>query len=440
MITNIVTPWQMDSSYDEKIKWSKTNQHICFKPFDTLQVRYINANKLKIAPCCNYDINFEHQSLELPLHEQFSQLKLNIKNGIKDPGCHRCWDTEKVNSLSERVSHFIEFHGAYMDQRLAGIQKDFSIGISFSNLCNLACRSCFPEISSLYASVTEHKSGLLPVVDISDKLDTWNNIIKKIHNVLDQYDKLNLDLVGGETMIQIGAVRLIDYLVDNNMASRIELRITTNFTTLNKELFEKFKNFKNVMLNASIDSAGQNYHYVRWPAKISKIQENLDLFLTTKTNNMYPLVITSVWGLNNIFYINEYLDFLMLQLQKDSNIRIHVIHLLTPAHLRVETLPVQYRSVLLEYINQALEHPILSYDNTIEMQIFLLQVQKFLSETTVINNYFFHFLKFTADFDKRTKCYFADFNSRLYNILSDSDRAVYSGVINGTINYSLPSL
>ena len=36
-----------------------------------------------------------------------------------------------------------------------------------------------------------------------------------------------------------------------------------------------------------------------------------------------------------------------------------------------------------------------------------------------------NFLKFTADFDQRTKCSFEELNTRLYQVMSDVDQTTY---------------
>jgi hypothetical protein len=140
---------------------------------------------------------------------------------------------------------------------------------------------------------------------------------------------------------------------------------------------------------------------------------------------LITFTIASVWGLNNIFYINEYLDFLMDCLNKQPDVMVNVLHLESPANIAVENLPVEYRSALLPYVQTALAHPVIEYSNALPMKIFLQGVEKFLQTTTVVHDLFDNFLKFTADFDQRTKCNFEEFNSRLYQAMSSIDQNTY---------------
>ena len=413
------------NSTTEKIQWFKKHQHLCSKPFNNAQIRMDpNMGKISVNPCCNYR---EPEQKLLSVDQQFASLRDDIVNGIKNTNCETCYNVEKFNDYSERIREMMPWSESQINEWLTtGKTRDFSFGIKFSNFCNLACRSCDSSLSSTYATLTNKPVASIESTDISQTSE-WNNILDFTKILSDQYEMIHIGLIGGETMVQKGASQYIEYLASLEKVNNIVLRITSNFTTIDQTLLQHMNKFRRVDLTASIDSAGENYHYVRWPAQFKKIQNNLAEYqkIRDQSQTITTLTIASVFGLNNIFYIKEYLDFLQDQLTQCPDIMINVLHLSTPIEQSIENLPVQYRPMLQSYVQQALQHPVLTHPNAKSMQIFLQGVESFLSTDLVPHDCFANYLKFTADFDRRTNCYFKDFNQRLYEILSATDVGIY---------------
>jgi sulfatase maturation enzyme AslB (radical SAM superfamily) len=305
--------------------------------------------------------------------------------------------------------------------------SEFNIGIKFSNFCNLACRSCGPDLSSTYAQIKNQSVSQAISIDISRDSTVWPALLDYTKKLTETYELVRVSLIGGETMIQQGAEQYIDFLASLPNSNNVIITLTSNFTTLNDKLFKQLDHFRRFDLTASVDSVGSNYHYVRWPAQFSKIQQNIDNYIKIQKNTytLTTFTIASVWGLNNIFYINEYLDFLMDCLKKQPDLIVHVLHLESPANIAVENLPVQYRSALLPYIQTALAHPVINHPNTMPMKVFLQGVERFLQSDITVHSLFDDFLKFTADFDQRTKCSFEELNTRLYQVMSNVDQTTY---------------
>jgi sulfatase maturation enzyme AslB (radical SAM superfamily) len=267
--------------------------------------------------------------------------------------------------------------------------------------------------------------------DISENVDTWSALLDYTKKTVDTYDVTRIGLIGGETMVQSGAEKYINYLASLPNANKIIVTLTSNFTTLNARLFKHIDQFRRFDVTASVDSVGSNYHYVRWPAKFSKIQQNINDYIEIQktTHTLTTFSIASVWSLNNIFYINEYLDFLMDCLNKQPELIVNVLHLEWPPQHSVENLPVAYRPALLRYIQRALEHTVLKNTRALPMKIFLQGVEEFLQTDVVIHNLFDNFLKFTAEFDRRTKCKFEEFNLRLYQEMLIVDQNTYKNYL-----------
>jgi hypothetical protein len=59
------------------------------------------------------------------------------------------------------------------------------------------------------------------------------------------------------------------------------------------------------------------------------------------------------------------------------------------------------------------------------MRVLLEGFEQFLKTDFIMLDEFDRFLTETAIFDHRTKCYFKDFNPRLYEILNKEDQLTY---------------
>jgi hypothetical protein len=425
---NNISQLKSDSTVEGKVQWLKTHQHFCAKPFHTAQIQAHKDNNFFSSPCCNYTGEIG----PVGLHSQFSKLKSDVIGGIKNDNCARCWNTEKINDFSERIRDLLPWDNTHINDFLEnGTVSEFNLGVKFSNFCNLACRSCDPFLSSTYAKLKNMEAPLEASTDISDNPAAWTDLLDYTRQLTDTYDVVRIGLIGGETMVQHGAEKYVDYLAGLPRANKIVVTITSNFTSINKKLFCHIDKFRRFDVTASVDSTGDNYHYVRWPAQFSKIQKNIDEYASIRqnTNTLTNFNIASVWGLNNIFYINEYLDFLQETLIKQPDSTINILYLDKPANISIENLPVHYRGVLLPYIQQALQHSVFDLINAKPMQIFLQGVAEFLTTNIVVHDLFDNFLEFTADFDQRTKCGFKQYNSRLYTILSERDKLTYNGYL-----------
>jgi hypothetical protein len=428
MLFKNLTTLDNNSTVEQKIQWLKTNQHYCAKPFHTLQLSVNEMDQYRASPCCNYtgEIGL------LPPDDQFLQLKTDIINGVKNKGCALCWQSEETNDYSERIRDMLYWQPQEINNFInTGVIKEFNLGTMFSNVCNLACRSCTPSASSTYSLITEQPVSKSLSIDIRENVDKWEALLTYTRELVEKYELVRIGLIGGETMLQRGATEYINFLASLKNVNNIVLALTSNFTSLNQVVFDHLDKFRRLDLTASVDSCGENYHYVRWPAQFSKIQNNIDEYLRIRKESkaLTTFGIASVFGLNNIFYIKEYLDFLYNSFRKRSDITIHVLLLTQPNVISIENLPIRYRPMLSEYIRQAIAHPVLRNPNALPMKIFLEGVETFLKSDRVVYSRFTDFLKFTANFDRRTDCYFDHFNKRLYDILTIEDKTLYQGFL-----------
>ena len=69
---------------------------------------------------------------------------------------------------------------------------------------------------------------------------------------------------------------MLDYFIDNGTAKNIKLKYNTNLTNVPKHLLDKWKKFKVIQLNCSIDATGALDRYIRYPSDWKTIEKNFN--------------------------------------------------------------------------------------------------------------------------------------------------------------------
>jgi sulfatase maturation enzyme AslB (radical SAM superfamily) len=256
--------------------------------------------------------------------------------------------------------------------------------------------------------------------DIGSNPTTWAAITAGIADSCRTHDSVSITLLGGESLIQPGAVKLIDWLIDQQLP--VSLNITTNLTNLNTQLVKRLQYFNQVSIFASIDSVGNNYEYVRWPAKFDTIAGNLKRI--SQLNNT-SLTIQPVWSLNNIFYIVDFLDWWHQWFDENYKVPIRNVVMHRPHYMTIQNLPIRYRPQLITVLGTALDHPIFKGALQESLYHYVSGIKTFLESGQVVHDQFDLFLYETARQDRATNSDFKIGNSRLYSILTESDRQLY---------------
>jgi hypothetical protein len=194
---------------------------------------------------------------------------------------------------------------------------------------------------------------------------------------------------------------------------------------------ERFAQFRHIEFLSSIDSVGENYHYVRWPARFNKVQDNLVTLesLCKQYPGKFSLSVSPVFSLNNIFYAADYLDWWEQWAdQTQQNLWLSNIHLYEPELLMVESIAEQYRPQLIELLEKCVSHPVFQkYPRTEVLKEFFIAMLASVRNIKTNNELLFaQYLKFTADYDNRTNTDSYVLNSKLFDILSDSHKHIYN--------------
>lgn len=386
----------------------------------------------RLTCCCNLD-----NSQAGPYDTAFlERIKSELSSGIKPTECNLCWEVEDKGQISERLRLFINSSVYNKDYySLESEPEQYQISVKFGNQCPLYCRTCYGNDSSSWAEITKTHAQVPDTYyrDLSEDPTAWQFLTQHIVQSVKRHDNVCLTCIGGETVVQPGFFRLLDWVEENNFQSRLMIRLTTSFTSgISEHLLDRLVKFKNVSLLLSIDSVKENYELVRHPAKFDKIVNNLDKLSDVYNREAvtdlgkFDLWVTPVFSLNNVFYIEEYISWWQSWIKrkkifpKFSNINLHY-----PRVLMVETLPMRYRPELIALLEKCLDYDILANANFIGVKLWIESCISTLSTCPEDINLFHDFLRFTADFDRRSGIISTKYNSKLFDLLTKEDRDIY---------------
>jgi len=238
--------------------------------------------------CCMSDV---------PLIDKQSSdaLREKIWAGEKVENCTKCYELENKNVISPRqketfsVFKDLEIRNHFLTDHSPEYHP-FFIDLRVDNKCNLACISCHPDTSSLWA-----KELNIPIQEVKHNID-YNTILQS----------KKLYMAGGEPLIIDEYLKIINLIADKN--PDIELVINTNLTSIDDATIGSIKKIKKASLIISVDSFGAVNEYHRYPLKWDKFTRNLDAIADSKIPVSFNTVIdaVSIFGFDNLHLLEHY--------------------------------------------------------------------------------------------------------------------------------------
>lgn len=421
-----IAPIPHSNNYDintQRFEWLLENKHICRLPWTTRQYFFQTGT---VTPCCNL-INEETVDYFKPVIEVID----SIESGQTNPMCDRCYQCEADGKMSERIRSMIGIDTDKLQGFLQTRSVDgFFVHATLSSLCNMACRSCNSEVSSLYKKIwegadTEPKT-------MSDDSRYWQSFLDSIKRAVADNERVVLVISGGEGLVQQDFYTLIEWLRANDLDNKIELQLNTNGSINKTNLFEDLaKSFKIVRLVISVDSVYDNYYYVRYPVKWEKIKQHLEIFAGYKKSiENFDFILTPVFSINNIFYLRDYVEFFEgFTAQHDLELPVYDTPLYQPEYLDIQYLPVYLKQILIDDILVALDNQYLKQKYNVSFYTSvsrMLELIKNQYSTSLQQGYWTEYLKTTARWDKLTNVDFAIYNKKLYDQLLPEDKKLFN--------------
>lgn len=165
-----------------------------------------------------------------------------------------------------------------------------------SNYCNYSCIMCAGGASS------QRQTFEVKVLKYDQKI-VLNSADPDFFDALEKVQLINF--TGGETALQSQVHDIMDYLIEKDLAKNILITLLTNASSSPSDLDEKFRKFKQVIYNVSIDGTDKVIEYQRRGAKWSKVAPNaLELMNHEYISTVVNYVLTGVNVLSAMDFVN----------------------------------------------------------------------------------------------------------------------------------------
>tara|TARA_R110002153_G_scaffold29711_3_gene91109 strand:+ start:33323 stop:34738 length:1416 start_codon:yes stop_codon:yes gene_type:complete len=266
-------------------------------------------------------------------NEYMKSIRKMMLKGEQPQSCTKCFKEEESGHKSKRIWETRKWVNELgIDDIIGNTKEDGSvdpkiryIDLRLGSKCQLACVMCSPHDSSNW--VPEHKK-IYPTLknDQLKKSMAWEKESGKLawsggsynwhkknpsfwKELYEQLPHLKqLYWAGGESLIMDDHYTLLEKIIKDGLAKNIELRYNSNGIEWREDLFDLWKQFRNVIFHFSIDDIEDRLEYIRYPSDWNQIEEQIH-----KLDN-YPhgnLSLTTAWtGIAlNIYYLPEFLKW-----------------------------------------------------------------------------------------------------------------------------------
>ena len=267
-------------------------------------------------PCCFaldklHVGNVNEQSMEEVFNgEKMKQMRLNMLSNKKSRECAKCYDQEDSGFFSLRLSSNKHFgHNISMTENTKPDgTADFIIkywDIRFSNLCNMACRSCGTWFSSNWYEDHKKLTGAPPNHAKIMKAgrsgnDIWEQLLEQFDHVEQFY------FAGGEPIIMEEHLRILKEL-DKRKMYHVRLIYNTNFSKSKfkgTDIFELWNKFDSVSIGASLDAMGPRAELMRkgtvWEETVANRKRMLEVC------PQVDFYISATVGLSNCLHVTDF--------------------------------------------------------------------------------------------------------------------------------------
>ena len=228
----------------------------------------------------------------------------SVRNSnITPKECKRCVITERNNLQSYRIGQkrIFESNNILLDDTTELI----SFSYNCENVCNLKCITCGPRYSSLWKP--EYKKLGYSLEKYDKKISGNNNVV---------YQSLPLDKIqflhfqGGEPFLTDDHINILKEMEKQGCdLNKVTLSYNTNGTVFpNEEIISMWKKVKLVKIYFSIDAIGDQFEYIRYPAKWNQVEKNMFDFRDLNISNMWIELGITV-SKANLLYLTDIINW-----------------------------------------------------------------------------------------------------------------------------------
>jgi len=320
----------------------------CVAPWFSL---YVDADKT-IAPCCvsqGFGSHTYNQVNKYFHSDELEALRKDLLNGVRNNNCSTCWKHEDSGGDSLRLISNRTI-GLFGDSSLSTqlnqpkISNLKSFDLVLGNLCNLKCVMCSPRLSSQLLAEVNLNQELKSVygVEYKQKDFDWpkgDDFVEWCNTHLP--GAVHIKFTGGEPFIIPWIGDVIEKIPDQQKKNCV-LHFSTNLTTINPDLFTKFKKLKQVWLSVSVEGIGKTHEYLRFGHSWKKLSENIDAIKKMQIDNIVLSIshVLQAPSYHSIIEMTEFFD--------GQNILIRPIMLESPEYFHINALTKNSKQKFME--------------------------------------------------------------------------------------------
>jgi radical SAM protein with 4Fe4S-binding SPASM domain len=296
-----------------------------------------------VRPCARYKEKLEHITTfdsfsDIVKSQGYIEIRKQHEIDQWPSGCVRCKEDEQQNLRSKR--------NFYQE---SGLQQpyDFMVDISMGNYCNLKCRMCGPNNSTLWNSdfkfLVDNKLFQDPGVDFGAYQLSDADIDKLTLHLSQIKGNIFIEIKGGEPLIMPETEKLVERLLALPNVNNITLLIVTNGTVIPAWIEAVQNRIKQLQLVVSVDGIGDVYDYIRGTSKFkfADCLKNIEYYHSLENIDLrFNIVVQNL----NIHQMLETYELLALKF----NVPINYITLSMPKMLSVNVMPKKSREWILQ--------------------------------------------------------------------------------------------
>lgn len=295
--------------------------------------------------------------------DYFKNIRQRMLNGEMIEECKRCYELEEAGGRSDRqqLNDHYDRINEYTFNVETGNNKNTPVDLDIrpSNLCNLKCRMCFSDSSSLIGKEIEENpilTEVLPNIRDSGLIDWFSNdsMQDQLKDIMPNV--MRLKMLGGETTIIQKVHDLLQWCIDNGYNKTVALDVTTNLTNTNDVFFNLITQFKESHICISIDGIGDVNDYIRFPSKWHIIERNIRKYTETELSPdcIFKIVVLSTSTIYNILYIDKLIKWIHEipdPFNRFQSYRVAFCPVSYPSYQHVNLLPLDKRDEIIERLN-----------------------------------------------------------------------------------------
>ena len=233
--------------------------------------------------CCVSDVPMHNISpIDFLKSDFVKQLRSDFLDGKQPDSCKGCWNLENRGLTSIRP--MVNEISGNLDPATLSVEDEYPISyleLRDGNLCNMGCRMCGPEASSIIQTEYENNSafkqiyGPGPFIKNKDKMS--DVVWEEIRQLAPGYRHINI--TGGEPMLQKRILDFLQFMLDSGNHKNTRLHICTNTSVINPYIIELFTKLDKVLLTMSIDGIGSTAEYQRYGTKWDQVSANIEKYI-----------------------------------------------------------------------------------------------------------------------------------------------------------------